>query len=290
MDWRWHGARWPHAAHSRFVDCRPHRWHVQEMGPPDAPCVLLLHGAGGASHSWRGLMPELAQDCRVVALDLPGQGFSRAGSRARLGIDAMAEDIAALLRQEGIAPEVIIGHSAGGALALRIALDHPLRGVVTINGALGKFRGMAGWLFPAMARLLSLNPLSAALFARTAGNGAARRLIRSTGSTLDDDGIALYQALISDRAHVDGTLAMMAQWQLDPLLRALPQAETPVLLITGAQDRTVPPEVSDQAAQALPCAERQDLPGLGHLAHEEAPARIAGLIRDWMARQGPRGV
>jgi magnesium chelatase accessory protein len=285
MDWVWHGARWPHAVHSRFVACRPHRWHVQEMGD-SGPYIVLLHGAGGATHSWRGLMPDLARDHRVVAIDLPGQGFSAAGGRARLGLNGMAEDIASLLAQEGIVPDVLIGHSAGGALALRMAQTRPPRAVVLINGALGKFPGMAGWLFPAMAKLLSLNPLSAAVFARTAGNGGARRLIASTGSKLTDEGLALYQALISDRAHVDGTLAMMAQWQLDPLLRALPKIETPVLLITGGRDATVPPEVSDKAARALPHAERADLPTLGHLAHEEAPAEVATLIRAFLARQG----
>lgn len=285
MDWAWHGARWPHAAHSRFVACRPHRWHVQQMGEA-GPTVLLLHGAGGATHSWRGLMPDLARDHRVLALDLPGQGFSVAGSRARLGLDGMAEDIAALLEQEGIAPDVLVGHSAGGALALRMAQTRVPRAVVTLNGALGKFRGMAGWLFPAMAKLLSINPLSAALFARTAGNGGARRLIASTGSRLDDAGLALYQSLIGDRAHVDGTLAMMAQWQLDPLLRALPRIAVPVLLVTGGRDATVPPDVSDRAARTLPQAERADLPDLGHLAHEEAPAEVAALIRAYMVRQG----
>jgi magnesium chelatase accessory protein len=79
---------------------------------------------------------------------------------------------------------------------------------------------------------------------------------------------------------------MMAQWQLDPLLRALPRIETPVLLITGGRDATVPPEVSDKAARALPHAERADLPTLGHLAHEEAPAEVAALIRAFLARQG----
>ena len=250
------------------------------------PWVVLLHGAGGASHSWRGLMPDLARDHSVLALDLPGQGFSSAGTRARLGIDGMAEDIASLLAQEGIVPDALIGHSAGGALALRMAQARPPRAVVTINGALGKFRGMAGWLFPAMAKLLSLNPLSAAFFARTAGKGSARRLIASTGSRLDEEGLALYQALIADRGHVDGTLAMMAQWNLDPLLSGLGGIRTPVLLITGGRDATVPPAVSDRAARALPCAERADLPDLGHLAHEESPAEIAALIRPFLARHG----
>lgn len=288
MDWEWHGARWPNARASRFVSCRPHRWHLQQMGTV-GPRLLLLHGAGGATHSWRGLMPDLAQGYRVLAPDLPGQGFSRAGSRSRLGIEGMAQDIAAMTLAEGFAPDALIGHSAGGALALRLAqvLPEPPRCIITLNGALGKFRGMAGWLFPVMARLLAMNPLSAALFARTASSDSSvRGLIRSTGSQLDEEGIALYRSLLADRAHVDGTLAMMAQWDLDPLLAQLEWHRLPTLLITGERDATVPPETSQRAQARMPRAEWLALPGLGHLMHEEAPAEIASAIRDWLTARG----
>ncbi len=106
MDWARDGQDWPNAAASRHVDCRPHRWHVQVAG--QGPTVLLLHGAGGASQSWRGVFPILSRDHRVVAPDLPGQGFTRMGSRWRSGLDATAEDLLAMLRQEGWLPEVIV--------------------------------------------------------------------------------------------------------------------------------------------------------------------------------------
>ncbi len=61
------------------------------------PLVLLLHGAGASTHTWRSLAPLLAEHYTLVMPDLPGQGFSRSGNRMRLGLDAMAEDIAALL-------------------------------------------------------------------------------------------------------------------------------------------------------------------------------------------------
>jgi magnesium chelatase accessory protein len=292
LDWQRAGADWPNADASRFVSCRPHRWHLQEMGPEGAPVLLLLHGAGGATHSWRDLMPELARDFRVVAVDLPGQGFSQAGSRMRLGLAPMAEDIAALLAQEGIAPAALIGHSAGGALALWLAgvLPVPPRAVVGINAALGKFRGMAGWLFPLMARMLALNPFTAPLFARTASTGAsARALIRSTGSEIDDRGLGLYRRLLADSAHVDGTLAMMAQWDLDPLIARLPEIGVPVLLLTGGRDGAVPPTVSRDAAARMPAAEWLNDPAHGHLMHEEAPAGTAATIRAFLARQGVTG-
>lgn len=108
-------ADWPHRAASRVVASPPHRWHVQDMGT--GPAIVMLHGAGGAGHSWRGLMPLLAPQYRVIVPDLPGHGFTRIGARGRAGIDAMAEDLARLCATLGVAPVAVIGHSAGAALA-----------------------------------------------------------------------------------------------------------------------------------------------------------------------------
>ena len=247
--------------------------------------LLLLHGAGASTHSWRTLIPDLARDHRVVALDLPGQGFTAMGARGRSGLDHMTNDIAALIAAEGWQPRAIIGHSAGAALALRLARDLPeTPRVIGINAALSPFDGLAGWLFPALAKMLALNPLTALAF--TAGGNRqarARRLLDGTGSRLDDEAIGYYARLIGDRAHVEGTLQMMAQWDVTALVDALPGLATPCLLITGAEDRAVPPEVSERAAARLPEARHTRLPGLGHLAHEEAPDRITGLIRDFGA-------
>lgn len=273
---------WPHRTASRRIACRPHRWHVQVMGR--GPDMLLLHGAGGASHSWRNLMPLLAADHRLIVPDLPGQGFTRAGSRARSGLDPMAADLAALCADQGWHPAVIVGHSAGAALALRLTATLAPRAVIGINAALDGFKGVAGWLFPALARLLALNPLVPRLAAHLAGaEGQTRRLIASTGSRIDADGLRAYRHLLGDPGHVDGTLSMMAHWSLDRLLADLPAIDTPCLLITGANDRTVPPAVSARAAARLPRAELAALPRYGHLVHEEAADEVATLIRHFLA-------
>jgi magnesium chelatase accessory protein len=142
-------ADWPNRNASRHVFCAPHLWHVQEIG--SGPTLLMIHGAGGASHSWRGLVPVLADHYHLVIVDLPGQGFTRLGARHRCGLDAMAEDLARLIRQEALAPMAYIGHSAGAAIALRLAELAPPRAVIGLNAALGQFEGVAGWLFPIMA-------------------------------------------------------------------------------------------------------------------------------------------
>lgn len=278
---------WPHADVSRQVYCRPHRWHLQEMGSGNT--LLLLHGAGGSTHSFRALMPLLATDHHVVALDLPGQGCTQLGARHRSGLEATAEDIVALATQEGWHPTAIIGHSAGGALALQLSqtLLSP-RGqppkIIGINAALDSFKGLAGVLFPVLAKFLASVPFTARIFAQSTGTpGRVESLIASTGSVLDSDGIDYYRRLISDRNHADATLIMMAQWSLEGLQKALSTITADTLFLVGANDRTVPPRVSQQAAADMPNAQVTELPELGHLLHEEDPQKVAALIRAFLA-------
>lgn len=278
MDWARDLPHWPHAAHSRRIAQPPHRWHVQEMG--EGETLLLIHGAGASTHSWRGLLPLLARHRHVVALDLPGQGFTQAGTKSRCSLPLMSDDIAALTQAQGWRPTAVIGHSAGAAIALELArrLDLQPR-VVGLNAALGNFEGMAGWLFPVLAKALALNPFSANLLTLGGASRArTRRLIESTGSTLDDEGLRLYARLIGDRGHVDATLKMMSQWRIDPLLDMLPAIDAPTLFVTGDRDAAVPPATSDRAAARMPDARVVHLPGLGHLAHEEDPQAVADEI------------
>jgi len=279
-------ADWPLKALSRQVHCRPHRWHVQETGTGDT--VLLLHGAGGSTHSFRAMIPLLAEHFHVVALDLPGQGFTQLGARHRSGLEATADDITALCAHEGWEPIALIGHSAGGALALRLSQrmlsprGQPPK-VVGINAALDNFKGLAGVLFPVLAKMLAAVPFTAKLFAQSSSApGRIEALIRSTGSDIDAEGLSYYRRLISDRDHADATLVMMAQWSLDDLLQGLEDIPAQTLLIAGDKDATVPSAVSDKAAARLPDARVVHLPDLGHLAHEEAPQEVADLILDFL--------
>lgn len=285
LDWARDGAAWPHREASRFVVVDGLKWHVQVMGA-GAP-LLLLHGTGASTHSWRELLPLLAQKFTVVAPDLPGHAFS-APLPLAASLPNVAGAVKRLLEQLAITPVAAIGHSAGAAIAVRLALDGaPLRALVSINGAFLPFRGLPGWIFPPVARLLALNPWVPQLAAwRAADSRALQRLIDSTGSTLDDDGTAYYARLVQSPEHLAGVLSMMAHWDLAALERELPRLAIPLALIVGAADGTVAPAEASAVAQRVPGAELHALPALGHLAHEEAPARVLRVALAFLQRHG----
>lgn len=275
---------WPLRHHSRRIRCRPHDWHVQIIG--DGPDLLLLHGAGASAHSFHPLVPYLP-GYRLIIPDLPGQGFTRAGGMFRLGLDAMADDLVTLAADQGWRPAAIIGHSAGAAVALRMAeiLPRPPHAVLGINAALGPFDGFAGWLFPKLAKAMSASPFVAAIVTRMASKRKqVDSLLRGTGSQLAPEGVALYQRLVTDPCHIEGTLGMMAQWQLEPLVERMAQIMVPCLLVASDRDRAVPMRVSRDAAAVLGRAQYHEIAGFGHLVHEEAPETVAEVILPFLRR------
>lgn len=284
--WAVEGRDWPLAAHSRFVEAGGVRWHVQTLG--QGPPMLLLHGTGAATHSWRGLAPLLADRFTVVAVDLPGHGFTEGLPPGGLALPALARATRALV--DGVAaPRLIVGHSAGVAVAVRLALDGlDVAGIVGLSPALQPFPGLAARLFPALARLLFVNPVMphvVAGIARRPGE-TGRFLERATGSRIDAKGVALYGRLFARPGHVAGAMRMMADWQLEPLAEALPGLAVPLLLIHGTADTAIPTGSVRRSAAAVPRARLELLPGLGHLAHEERPALVAALIERFAVEQG----
>lgn len=282
-------ANWPNRSKARRIRTRPHDWWVVEDGPPESqttvPTLLLLHGAGASGHSFAPLLPLLTPHYRCIIPDLPGQGFTRPGARGRFGLDPTADDLVTLCDLNHWSPAAIIGHSAGAAIALRLSELIPVHGIVGINAALGTFDGLAGTLFPALARGFAMIPFLPAVIARTWGNATrVNGLLDGTGSNPSPAIRAQYLTLVQSPAHIDGALGMMSQWNLTPLAARLAANPTPTLFITGANDRTVPPRISQDAAARMPNAQTRDLPALGHLAHEEAPDAVAALILPWLAQ------
>ena len=291
LDWERDGQGWPHRDASRFVMAAGLRWHVQQMGPqhlPQAPWALLVHGTGAATHSWRGLMPLLAAHFNVLAADLPGHGFTGMGPAWQMSLPGMSQALGALLVALKVSPQLIVGHSAGAAIGARMGLDGHAApaALVSLNGALLPLGGLPGLLFPPVARLMAAVPLVPKLFSRRADSASVRRLIEGTGSTLDATGAELYGRLLRSPGHAAGALAMMANWDLRPLEHDFPRLQARLTLVVGANDRAVPPEQARRVQALVPGARLVTLDGLGHLAHEERPELLAGVVLD-ASRGGP---
>lgn len=278
LDWERDGADWPNRDASRFVEAGRIRWHVQQAG--EGPTILLLHGTGASTHSWRHLWTLLGGAGTLVAPDLPGHAFT--SRPADLSLAGMSGALGALVQVLDLRPDIVIGHSAGAAVGVHMILDGIVapRLLVGIGAALEPFPGAAAFLFPGLARMLAMNPLVAQLFTVTAGMpGEAKRfLAHSTGSRIDADTARYYGRLFRNRAHVTSTLGMMASWDLAPLARDLPRLDTPLLLLHGSGDAAVPPRVSLEVAQRVPRGKALLLEGLGHLPHEEDAAAVARPI------------
>jgi magnesium chelatase accessory protein len=201
----------------------------------------------------------------------------------------MAEALAALLAATGTTPDLIVGHSAGAAIAARLVLDgHAApRGLVGLNPAFLPFGGLPGQLFLPAARWLGGLSAAPRLFARLGESPAVlERLLRGTGSEIGDDGRRGYALLVANAGHVAGALGMMAHWDLRPLERELPRLPCPLLMIVGARDTTVPPEQALGVQRRVPGSTVETLAGLGHLAHEERPDQVTDCIAAFAARIG----
>lgn len=279
LNWARDGADWPNREHSAFIDAGGLRFHVQVMG--QGPVALLLHGTGASGHSFRDLAPALAANYTVIVPDLPGHGFTATPPSPRMALDPMANAVAALLRALGAQPVLVAGHSAGAAIAARMALDGHIapRRMISLNGALLPLPGFTGAFYGSMAKMMALMPAMPWFFALNAEDQAAvSRMVESTGSRIDPRGLSLYRRLLRNPVQMSNVLGMMANWDLDQLAAELPDLKTPLVMIVGEADRAVPPKLAEKVARMVPGTRVFRQLGLGHLSHEEDPRGTADLI------------
>ena len=280
-DWATDGKDWPNREASSFVRAGGYQWHVQQMG--SGSVCLLIHGTGAATHSWRDVMPLLAEHYTVVAMDLPGHGFTK-GSGKSATLEGMATSVAALLDELKLTPAIIVGHSAGVAIAAQLILDRKLpTPLIGFTPALMPFPGLAAKIFPSLAKMLFTNPFVAIIFSRMAQapGQTAKFLARATGSKIDAAGAKYYTRLFSKSGHCDGAIRMMANWRLEALGTRLRDLTAPVLLVSAANDAAIPKVAVVQAAALIPGCESQEIAALGHLAHEEDPVQAVKIITEF---------
>ena len=278
LQWDREGADWPFRQSSRFIETDGVDWHVQIIGT--GPAALLLHGTGSSSHSWHRLAHVLSEHFTLIIPDLPGHAFSQCRRPTALSLTGMAAELKQLVQALDCDIELVVGHSAGAAVGLRMALDEAIspQKILSLNGALLPFGGFAGKFFSPLARTLARSRTAPRLFAQRARRrGVVERLIDSTGSTVDAHYLEMYRRLASNPGHVSAALNMMANWDLTTLVDELSRYRGFVELVCAMRARMVPPSQARAVAQRMHNARVTSFEHCGHLLHEEAPELVGPL-------------
>ncbi|BBX00041.1 hypothetical protein BST36_23580 [Mycolicibacterium moriokaense] len=274
-DHGWQTVDWSSHAHDAEVNGR--RVHYVDIGT--GPPVVLIHGQGAAWQWWLRVIPVLAKDTRIIAIDLAGFGESEPVASG----DVFAEQVATvvgLLDHLRIAAATLVGHSMGGLVAQRAACDHPDRvaGLLLIDSG-GNTVGQARltalqvgfrvfnlvFSIPAVPRSIArYGPLRIAFFALATAH--PRCVTRQ-----------LAQELVPRMASPGFIATMVAGFQA--VNQATPQAvPSPALVVWGRQDRIVPLSVGQRLAAEIPDARLVVLDRVGHCAMIEQPIETAALI------------
>jgi pimeloyl-ACP methyl ester carboxylesterase len=277
----------------RFVEVTGGRLHVLERGQPDAPVVVLLHGASGNLQDVNAALGALlATRYRVIMIDRPGHGWSdRPGGDDDASPARQAALIAQALEKLGVARAILVGVSWSGALATNYALTFQERvtGLVLLAPVSHRWPGGIAWNY----RLASM-PVLGPLFVRTA-------LMLLAYPMLD----RLVGAAFAPQAMPDGyparaalALALrpgeflanardVANLKANVTLQAHRYGEirVPVVIVAGDRDTTVSPDIHSKAlAAAIPNAKLIILPGVGHIIHHAKAELVIGEIDAIAAR------
>jgi pimeloyl-ACP methyl ester carboxylesterase len=244
-------------------------------GAGDTRPMLFLHGLGGNYGTWQVVLGNLAETHRVVALDLPGHGKSSkpAPNAFDYSVIGLAESVKAAIVSLKLKKPILVGHSLGGGVAMKLALDlgDQIGGLVLIDSAgLGNEIGkelldlMAGEAGPATARgLLELFYEDQRL--------VLDRGVDDMAQTQLADGAWPAQQAVANAAFNGGSQSL-------DLPKHLREIKQPALIIWGERDRVIPLAHAASALGKLPDATFKLIAGVGHVPQVEAPDAVATAL------------
>ena len=239
---------------------------VPDLGRGEA--LLYLHGAGGNGSFFGPLAERLARNHSPVAFDFPGH--ARSGGLDSLGsIERMASFAGAVSDKLGLARPVLVGHSMGGAVALRYALDRPdgVRALLLIGS------------FPRLAI-----PDERVEQVRRVTAGKERRQFTREAYSPSTPGEIVRRGIMEDmktdpRAGLGDTLACR-DWDVGD---GLANIRVPALVIIGEDELPILRDAADELARGIPNARKISIPKAGHMVHFEQPDATAEAVEAFLA-------
>jgi pyruvate dehydrogenase E2 component (dihydrolipoamide acetyltransferase) len=249
-------------------------------GPPDAErAIVFLHGLGGSQTTWGAVLGEFAADNRIVALDLPGHGASDkpAPESTDYSLAGLANAVAETLEKLDLAPAVIVGHSLGGAAALRLALERPklVRALALVNSA-----GLGQEISPELLDSIEAAPSREEAQRLLELYFADRRFVLARG--IDEINAARGAPGADAAVKAIAAAAFSRDGQQEIFTDRLAELEAPVLLIWGERDKVIPARHARDAAEVVPEAWIEILEGVGHVPQVEAAPVFTRVVKDWL--------
>ena len=257
----------------RFLRIGDQLVHVEMAG--SGPPLVLVHGFGGSTYSWRRVMPRLAESFRVVAVDLNGFGYTqRLAGPAHYTREAQGELVLSVMDALGFPNAHLMAHSYGGGISLWIAWKHPerVRSLVLVDSSAPTYPN------DRRTRAASFRPLTA-LYLRTWV--LHPRIVRKAllRSFYDDSQVTpeLVQAYW-ERVRVEGViyayygLTVPIHGPVDKVV--LEEIRVPTLVVWGEQDVLISVEAGRRAAARIPGAELAVIDHTGHVPMEEKPEEL----------------
>lgn len=284
LDWR---------AHHRVLDAAGQPIHLVEMGPPDAPALVLLHGWTGCWQHWVEQFGHFSSDHRVIAVDLPGFGGSPM-PEGEISIEAYAETVVDVLDALGLERTTLVGSSMGGGVAAQVALDAPDRveGLVLVaaTGLSPRYLLFPAAFIrhPANRRTMSLLFRETALPRRLAYGLASRpRLRKAALSWVIAEPSALSGPMAVELiggAGRPGAAAAAAALATTDISGRLADIQAPTLVLWGTRDHVVGFSCAQRFADGIPQARLVVFEGAGHLPMIERTERFNAELRGFLER------
>jgi len=271
---------------SQFLEIGGMRAHVAVEG--QGPALVLLHGTGASLHTWNGWVEALADDFRMVRMDLPGFGLTGPDPDGDYSIEAYVRFVDAVTATLGLGDFHLAGNSLGGRVAWNFAATRPERvnRLILIDASGYRLRRAPSLVFR-LAALPGIGDVLAKLTPRSLYRRSLEEVYADDG--LVDDALVQRYFELSLRegnreAFIRRVRAASRTAREDPAA-ALAQIGSPTLVQWGGRDEWIPVEHGRRFATDIPDARLVVYEDLGHVPMEEAPARTARDARAFLQGQ-----